>query len=173
MRIFIAIELPDKIKKKIVDIQKHLPDFDGKLTEPENLHLTLKFLGNIDEKTLTEVKKRLKKIKFDKFEAKIDFIDVFSPDYIKIIWLHLESCAELHKAIDESLNGLFPTEKRFMSHLTIARVKNIEDREEFLDKVQTIKIPKIKFRIDKFYIKKSTLEKPQPKYETLESYDLD
>lgn len=173
MRTFVAVELPEDVKKNIIRIQKQLPSFDGKLTEPENLHLTLKFLGDIDDKILVQVKKRLKKIKFSRFKAKIDFIDVFSPDYIKIIWLHVESCAELHKAVDSALSDLFPSEKRFMSHLTIARVKHIEDREEFLDKVQTIKILETKFDIEKFYLKKSTLEKPQPKYETLESYDLD
>jgi len=172
MRTFVAVEIPEEVRKKIIKIQNQMPKFEGKFTEPENLHLTLKFLGNIDDETLSEVKKRLKKIKFSKFDAKIDFIDVFSPDYIKIVWLHIETCAELHKAVDDALSDLFPTEHRFMSHLTIARVKHIEDREEFLDKVQTIKIPETKFRVDKFYLKKSTLTKPQPKYETLESYDL-
>ena len=172
MRTFVAVELPDEVKKKIMKIQKQLPQFDGKLTEEENLHLTLKFLGDIDDELLSQVKKRLRKIKFNKFEAKIDFIDVFSPDYIKIIWLHIESCSELHKAVDEALGDILPREKRFMSHLTIARIKHIEDREEFLDKVQTIKIPEIKFGIEKFYLKKSTLSKAKPKYETLESYDL-
>ncbi|RLG16235.1 RNA 2',3'-cyclic phosphodiesterase, partial [Candidatus Pacearchaeota archaeon] len=43
MRTFISIDIPEKVRKEIIKIQNELSDFKGKKTEPENLHLTLKF----------------------------------------------------------------------------------------------------------------------------------
>lgn len=63
MRTFISINIPENIKKEIINVQNSLPEFIGKKTEFANFHLTLKFLGEIDENILDEIKKRLNKIK--------------------------------------------------------------------------------------------------------------
>ena len=59
MRVFISINLPESVKKEIKKIQDSLPNFTGKKTEYENLHLTLKFLGEIDEENLPKKRKKL------------------------------------------------------------------------------------------------------------------
>jgi len=59
MRAFISLELPEEIKKEIVKIQNKLPEFIGKKTEKQNLHLTLKFLGEVGEEELEKIKKKL------------------------------------------------------------------------------------------------------------------
>ena len=173
MRCFISIDMPEKVREGIREIQENLPNFIGKKTELENLHLTLKFLGEIDEKKLEEVKKKLKEINSKKFETEIDSIGVFSEKFIKIVWLHLTGCEELQKEIDEKLKDLFDKEKRFMSHLTIARVKNIKDKRKFLEGLKEIKIPKIKFAVDNFRLKESVLRRKGPKYEILAEYELE
>ena len=89
IRAFISVDIPESMQREIVKIQENLPDFKGKLTKTENLHLTLKFLGDIDEKIMPEVKKRLKEIDVHAFEAKISEIGVFSPEYFLIILLKL------------------------------------------------------------------------------------
>jgi len=129
MRVFIAINLPEVIKEECVGIQKELEKkdlFRGKFTEKENLHLTLKFLGEIDKEDLERIKEKLKEIKFKEFELELGEIGVFSPKFIKIIWLELigEGIFSLQKEIDNCLLELFERERRFMSHLTIARVKS-------------------------------------------------
>ncbi len=172
MRTFISIDIPQEVKNQIVKIQSQLPEFQGKKTEYENLHLTLKFLGEIDEKRIEEVKKKLGEIKFNKFEVEIDSIGVFSEKFVRIVWLHLDNCEKLQKEIDKGLEDLFEKEKRFMSHLTIARVKSVYDKKEFLEGLKEIKIPKIKFVIDNFGLKKSILIGKGPIYETLEKYNL-
>ena len=145
IRVFIAIDIPENIRKTIRTIQGKLPRFTGKITEFENLHLTLKFLGHIPEETLEEVKKKLRHVKFKKFETEIDKIGMFAP---RIIWLHITNCLELQKEIDEALSDLFEKERRFMGHVTIARVKDIVDRKTFLQKLGKIKIPPmLKFTI--------------------------
>ena len=170
VRAFIAVDIPKNIQKEIRKIQEILPKFDGKLTETENLHLTLKFLGEIDGEILLKVKKRLKEINFKSFETRISGIGVFSPEYVKIVWVKLDNCEELQNAVDEKLSYIFEREKRFMSHLTIARVKNVKNKKEFLDKLEKIKIDKIKFDIEDFRLKKSVLTKKGPIYENLDIY---
>ena len=68
-RTFISIDLPKRIQKEIKKLQDELPGFEGGRTDPENLHLTLKFLGEIDEEKIGEVKNELKKVKLKKFEV--------------------------------------------------------------------------------------------------------
>lgn len=172
MRIFISIDIPKEIKKEIVKIQNKLPEFKGKNTEFENLHLTLKFLGEVDKEKLEKIKKNLKEIKFSGFEAEIDSMGVFSEDFIKIIWLGIKNCDELQKEIDKKLSGIFEKEKRFMGHLTIARVKNIKDKKKFIAELCKLKIISMKFTVNDFNLKKSTLTEQGPVYDIVENYKL-
>ncbi len=171
MRTFISIDIPEEVRREIKRIQDKLPEFFGKKTESENLHLTLKFLGETDEGKIEEVKNRLGEIRFKKFETEIDYIGVFSEKFIRIVWLHLSECDKLQKEIDRKLEDLFNPENRFMSHLTIARVKAVKDRKEFLVKIQKMKIPQIKFIVNDFRLKKSTLTEQGPVYEDIEKYN--
>ena len=172
IRTFISIDIPKEIREEIKKIQDKLPDFYGKKIELENLHLTLKFLGEIDEEKLGAVKEKLRDIKFRKFKIEIGGIGVFSEKFIRIVWLHLKGAEELQKIIDDKLKSLFKPEKRFMSHLTIARVKSLNGKEGFLEELQKIKIKKIKFAVEKFKLKKSILTSMGAVYETLKEYKL-
>ena len=172
-RTFISIDLPKRVQREIKKLQDELPGFEGKRTDPENLHLTLKFLGEIDEEKIEEVKHRLKKVTFRKFESEVDEIGVFSPKFIKIVWIHLSNCDKLQKLVDEKLEGLFPKENRFMSHVTIARVKYLKNKNYFLGELDKIEIQAgLKFKVNNFELKKSTLTPDGPIYETLERYNL-
>jgi len=169
MRVFVSTDIPDNIKKEIRKIQEKIPEFKGKITETENLHLTLKFLGWVDEKEIDKIKERLREVKIKKFEAEIDSLGFFYP---RIIWLHLTNVDSLQKAVDDSLVPLFDREERFMSHLTIARVKEVNDRKEFKNMLGRINVKNIKFEVKNFRLKKSTLTGKGPIYETLEEYSL-
>ena len=177
MRTFIALDLPKEVVEEIEKIQKTIWKktlFTGKLIERMNLHLTLKFLGEIDEEKVEEVKKILNKIKFNNFIAEIGEVGVFSKQRIRIIWIKLngKGIFELQKQVDEMLKDMFPIELRFMSHITIARVKNVRDKKGLLDYLNSIKPKSIRFKIGSFSFKKSELLEPGPIYEDLESYDL-
>ncbi|MFW6233075.1 MAG: RNA 2',3'-cyclic phosphodiesterase, partial [Nanoarchaeota archaeon] len=158
-RCFVSVEPPAHIKKEILKIQKVLPKFIGKSIELENLHLTLKFLSEIDEETILKVKKKLSEIKLNKIHCKINTLGVFSEKFVRIIWLKVQGVEELQKLIDEKLNEIgFEKENRFMSHLTIARVKIINNKKDFLKKLNKIDIPELEFNIKSFELKESILK---------------
>ncbi len=179
MRTFISIDMPKEIQKEIRKIQERLPEFKGKKTESENLHLTLKFLGEANERKIENIKERLRKVEHNSFETEIDSIGVFDNRKSKvykrriIVWLHLTNCEKLQKEIDEKLKDLFEKERRFMSHLTIARVKKVRDRKKFIIELKKIKFPKIKFKVDAFYLMESKLSEKGSKYSVIKKYKLE
>ncbi|MFQ5531141.1 MAG: RNA 2',3'-cyclic phosphodiesterase [Candidatus Nanoarchaeia archaeon] len=172
MRCFIAIDFPKEIKEKIKEIQEKLPEFYGKKTEFENLHLTLKFLGEVSKEKLEHINNGLRTINFKRLECSIDSTGVFSEKYIRIVWLHLNGCSELQKQIDEVLEKMFQKEKRFMGHITIARVKSIKDKQRFLKEFKKIKFEKIYFKVNSFYLKRAILKPEGPEYKVLEGFKL-
>jgi 2'-5' RNA ligase len=174
-RAFIYLEMPDSVIKEVARVQEVLEKkkFDGKMTELENLHLTLKFLGEIDTRKLEGAREKLKKIKFDKFEAHSGEIGIFSHrKNPRIVWIKLEGKEiwNLQEQIDESLKDLFKKEERFMSHMTIARVKYVKDREGFVKHVWNINTKKIAFPVMKFKLVKSVLGANGPNYTLIEEY---
>lgn len=175
MRVFVSVDLPSEIEDKIKEIQRRIKELgliEAKFVKKGLFHLTLKFLGEIDEEKVEEVRKKLREIKLKSFETKISELGVFSEKFIRIVWLHLSNCDELQREVGEKLKSLFESERRFMSHLTIARVKNIKDKQRFLNELKKVQIPEIKFQVNDFKLKKSTLTEKGPVYETLEEYPL-
>ena len=175
-RVFIAIEFPDEVIKEVARMQEILGNwkFTGKMTELENVHLTLKFLGEIDSKKVAEVKKKLKEVRFEEFEARLEQVGSFvhggNPD---ILWINIggKGIFELQKKVDEALESVgFKKEKRFMSHMTIARVKYVKDKKGFLDYVKHLRLQDIRFKIKEFKLKESELRALGPIYRDLEVY---
>jgi len=79
-RCFICIEFPEEVVKEVGRIQEQVSKvpFIGKLTELNNLHLTLKFLGEIDEEKIETVKKSLGEIQFKIMNTEIGKTGLFS-----------------------------------------------------------------------------------------------
>lgn len=184
-RCFVSIDLPRRVINEIVKIQKQIWRknlFVGRVTEPENLHLTLKFLGEIDENKINEVKKLLNGIKFESFESKLGSgrqvqaelgkIGIFSKKIVRIVWVDLKGVFGLQKQIDSCLSSLFEPENRFMSHVTIARVKHVHNKKEFVKYLESVSPEKIKFSINEFYLMESELNREGPVYRDIEKYDL-
>lgn len=162
-RVFIAIEFSDDVIKEVARIQELIGKvkFTGKMTELENLHLTLKFLGEIDDEKVLEVKRRLKEINFDKMKLKIGKIGTFSIyGNPSIVWVKIEGTGiyDLQKRIDSALSGLFANEERFMGHLTVARIKYVKDKKGFLERLNSIHVKPIELDISEFKLKKSDLK---------------
>lgn len=177
MRCFLAIELGEETKKELIKIQKHLPEAKMKLVEEENLHLTLKFFGEIEDFQANKIKEILKQIKFGKFKANLGNIGIFpSSNFIRVVWVSLEpseKIKELHKIIDEMLgNEKMREDKAFESHITLARIKFVKDKKIFIDEFKKIDIKQIEFEINSFILKESILTEKGPIYKDIEKFDL-
>lgn len=178
-RCFIALDLPRDVINHIKEIQRLIKKknlFIGKFTEPENLHITLKFLGEIDKDKIKKVKEKLKKIKFKDFEAQLREVSAFSSkynSYVKVIWIKLigKEVFSLQKQIDNELKDLFKPEFRFMSHITVARVRKTFDKKILIEYLKKIKPKKIKFKVNKIFLKKSILSPEGPTYKDIEKYN--
>jgi|SRR3989338_3067040 len=178
MRAFIAIDFPDEIVKEIARVQGVLGNykFTGKVTELENLHLTLKFLGEVEEKKVEKIMERLRGMRFGEFEAKLAEIGTFSYDLNpRIVWVKVggKGVFELQKKIDEMMEKEgFAREERFMSHMTIARIKYVKDKEGFKDYVRNLGVKEIEFPVKSFKLMKSDLREMGPVYTLLEEFIL-
>jgi len=177
MRTFIAIEPPKEIRDCLFEIQNKLRNLPAKINwiAKKHIHLTLFFIGEINENKLQQIKEVLAKIKFKKFELHLDKIGVFpDEDYIRIIWVGLnpkDKVIELQQKIDSELLELVKRDKEFKAHITLGRVKLIKNKEEFKEKIK-IKIEQKNFEVEEFKLIKSDLTKDGPKYADLEIYKL-
>lgn len=133
MRTFIGIDLPPHIKHKIANFKReNLKKLRNiKEVEDNNLHITIKFLGEIEENKVQDIVKRMNEMNFMNFEIKVKGAGVFPNIYnARIIWVGVESIEifELKLKIDETLEELgFQRDHNFTPHITIARLKGREN----------------------------------------------
>ncbi len=177
MRCFVAVDIDDSLKAGIMPLQKELAGMDNvKLVEPENLHFTLKFLGDIDDRMLAEVKKILIKIAtgFKPFSASVRGIGAFpNINYARVVWLGCPDLFNLQKAVDEALSSFFPKEKEINPHLTLARIRSEKVKEALTDFINSNKTTEIgSFRVEEIKLKESTLTPKCPIYEDVEVFKL-
>ena len=175
VRCFIAIDIPKEISAEISKVQKKIKEkkvFTGKFIEPENIHLTLKFLGEINKEKREEVKARLQKVRFNKFIMTHNKVGVFSKKFIRIIWVKAagKKVYDLQKKIDDALEDIFPREQRFMGHITIARVKKVTEKKELLALVKKIKMEKKECTVQRFAFKSSELTATKAIYKNIAVY---
>ena len=176
MRIFVAIKIPKDIKDCISSVQESIGDDLAKIrwVNKDQMHLTLKFLGEVQPSNIIEIKKELKKIKIRSFTVNLDSIGVFpGENYIRVLWVGLEpeeDINSLQKDIDEKLKKLFKKDKDFKPHITLGRVKFVRDKEKFIENLRKIKIDNKKVDVNGFKLMKSTLSQKGPIYEEIASY---
>lgn len=149
MRTFIAIEISEETRQILSQIQTRLKysGADVKWVAPGNIHLTLKFLGEITEKKAEEVKMALDKIGKDmkSFEISLKDAGAFPRiEYPRVIWVGLDKGSPESKIlagkIDEELSKIgFEKESRpFAAHLTIGRVRSPKNKSVLKEKIETI-----------------------------------
>ena len=172
MRAFIAIDLPIDIKNKIKQIQNHLKKskISVKWVKPENIHLTLKFLGNIEENQIDQIKNIIRdttsllkcfRVSLNDFrffpnskKPKILFIDIIEAKTLK----------KIADILEEKLEKLkFKKENHFKAHITLARIKAPMDTTNLLKLIKSISLNE-NFLIQEIILFQSTLTQSDPIY---------
>ena len=179
LRTFIAVDFPQDYIKKITHIQSKLKNFNVKLVDPNLVHITLKFLGDVNENKIEHIAEALDEITIPSFDARIGNVGVFpKPQYVKVVWLGAEGNFEqLHDDVEAVLKPFrFKKDRRgYTAHATLARVKHIpkEDKDAFLKVLDELKDVEVgTFHADAIKLKKSTLTPEGPIYETLHEVRL-
>ncbi len=173
VRCFVAVDLPEEIKRYIPGIQERL-SMDGlKLVEPELVHITLKFLGEVPQNRIDAIVDALKQIKFAPFQAHIKGVGAFPGRSIRVVWLGATgSFDELALAVDRALEPFgFERDKRFSAHATLARVKDPSLSRILAERLASMADLDLgDFMVDRFYLKKSTLTPRGPIYEDIAEF---
>ena len=172
MRLFIALDL-EELKDYFKKLQQQIPSDVAKLKPVSSFHLTLKFLGETDK--LDEIKQALSIVKFKPIKLTLDKIGVFPAEsYVRVVWIGLkgnDELKQLQKAIESSLEKLhFRKDFEFLPHLTLARVKFVKEKPEFLKKLKSIKVEPKGITIKEFKLIKSELTREGPVYTDLAGF---
>jgi 2'-5' RNA ligase len=178
---FIAIDI--KTTPQIISYEKEIvkTGADVKLVEPENIHITVKFLGDTDENHIDAIEQSIKESvsKINPFPITLKGTGVFpNQNYIKVIWIGIIDEGNIQiiaQAIDNTLAPLgFKKETRgFSPHLTVGRVKTARNKEQLLKVIGDHNA--VEFTIQKVQsitLKKSELTPKGPIYTTLREVPL-
>ena len=186
MRTFIAIPCPEELKDKIIEFQKRIKNLGKiKLVERENIHLTLKFLGDVDENKINDIIEILDTItgneKNRNFKINLCGVGVFPDEnYIKILWAGVfdgsEEILNLQRQIDTQLESLkFKKDKRFHPHFTIARVNflNSNNKKELRQVLAENSNTRFgEFEVKGFDVMKSELTSSGPVYSVIKKFEF-
>ena len=177
LRAFIAVEVDDPgVLRHIQKVQRELQASRAKLkhVEPENLHFTLHFLGNIPPDQVAVLENILGSLQGAPFEVELVGLGSFRPQRPRVIWIGCTIGAELlvqhQKFLGSQLkrNGFSVENRPYSPHLTITRVKSGEYREELMDLVRRRSNHDFgKFKVSAIKLKKSSLTPQGPIYEDL------
>lgn len=127
MRLFLAIALPEALRARLADLGRGLPGV--RWLPPENLHLTLRFIGEADPSLAEELDAALGQIREPGFSLTLSGLGCFGAGAkVRSIWVGVETNPDLHRLqakIEHGLRraGLPPEGRKFKPHVTLARLK--------------------------------------------------
>ena len=173
MRLFVAVQVPEELKKIAASLSKELPADAITPVKPENMHLTLRFIGEVDEKAKDEIVQRLEKIRFKMFRCTLRGVGVFpSEDYVRVVWAGVESGGALETLANDVIGALEgygkEEERKFTAHLTIVRVRRKIDAAPFLKKHKDDVFGG--FTIPRFELMESILGPSGPEYRLVKGF---
>jgi 2'-5' RNA ligase len=179
LRLFVALGVPDAAADVIARLQQRWRDYPGlraRFTRREHLHLTLKFLGEVDEAAAAGIGAALATVRAIAPTVSLGAAGVFTARREpRILWLHLAGTelVALQQAVDAALAPHYPAERQFMSHLTIARLQSVADRRTFPADVAACAVPPVTWTASEFALTRSVLTPTGPVYTILRRYPLE
>ena len=178
IRSFIAVDLDDaSIRDRLVNAQQGLKQTGAalKIVEPEIMHLTLRFLGEIPQATVERVKEAMNELKFPRFEVEFSGLGVF-PNIrrISVVWVGItqgqEQLNQIFHQLEPKLRqlGLPADNKGFSPHMTIARVRSGLNKDALAKYVEGLREQEFgRMPVNSVRLKKSTLTPKGPIYTTI------
>ncbi len=182
MRVFLAIEIPEHIREKIMELENALKVYSKymKLTNYNNLHFTVKFLGEQNDFSLNKIKSAAKDIVSgrESFKICIKKSGIFgSLKNPRILWLgeNNRRFVDLALSLNDKLSAFMAEQNRPVCHLTVGRIKRIP-YEDILDVLRTCRgfldENDLCFDVSNVYLYKSTLARSGAVYDKIEKFDM-
>jgi 2'-5' RNA ligase len=180
LRCFIAIDLPTDLKEVLAGIQQQLNGWPAKVkwVEKHNLHLTLKFLGDIDALKVDEINKQLEIIGTNTkaFDVCLNGLGAFpSTRNPKVIWAGVKTTgnnlSSLWSAVEKGMLslGFSPEAKPFSPHLTLGRVKDQMPVSGFAELLAKVELKDFVIPVNEIKLMKSILSRSGPEYTCLKT----
>ncbi len=180
-RLFVAVPVSEEVKEKIRPLFQLLKATGADLNTvaPENLHFTLKFLGDVEESRIQEIVERLSARLGKKFTLRVQGLGTFpSLERINVVWAGVgsgdQALLTLTKEVNQLLNYIRKDEREEIPHLTIARVKSGKNKDKVREIVERNKAMVFgTMDVDKFLLYENELGTGGPVYRTIKEFILD
>jgi len=183
MRLFVSADL-DGLAEEVAAVQDRFGDAPGlNFTDPEGAHVTLKFLGDVDEGRLPELTVALDRAvdaaNVGPFRATFGGLGVFpSIEYITVVWFGVreggDELTRLHEAIETETTslGFDPEDHEFTPHVTLARMDHAGAKGRVQEIVRTEDPDAGAMTVSEVRLTESTLTPEGPEYSTVEAFEL-
>lgn len=180
VRSFIAIDIPENVSQNIVQINKRFLKRNFKPVSANNIHLTLKFLGEVDEKTLKQIYEKLKLIlsKHQVFTFSIGGLGAFpSEKNARVLWFGVKEgtnkivslAYDVQQVVQEFNIGKL---EKFIPHITVGRFRRPSNILKEVAEARKSCLEVFVVTVDSVKIFKSTLTPKGPIYEVLYKIEL-
>ena len=179
MRTFVGLRLPDEVREQLEGLQARLKA--GRLVRPENLHLTLAFLGDQKVEILEDLDAELGAIRVPPFKLTLAGLDSFGGDRPRVLFVGAEKSPALiglHRRIRSAARqaGISLPRERFHPHVTLSRFQAHESSEASASLTWALRVHAAfalpAFTISEFTLFRSHLTADSPVYEVLRDYPL-
>ena len=185
-RIFIAIELPIEVRERIAAhvtrLRELVPDAHASWTRPENIHLTLKFLGDTPQTHIDKVSGATSQTvtHFHPFKLGVSGSGAFPPRSTpKVLWIGVSdpegTLAKLQTRLEEECFrvGVKKESRRFRPHLTLCRRRKPQDARMLAATHIQLQFEPIEFEVSEVSVIRSELSSVGSRYTTISRHPLD
>ncbi len=184
-RVFCAVELPDVVRARLEDhvrrLRKEVPDAAASWSRVENIHLTLKFFGNVEVKRIARISEAAERVvkQFSTFQIGVGETGVFPrPSRPQVLWIGVSDPSGQLSALQEKFENEcaaegFEKEKRaYRPHLTIARLRKPEGARQLAEAHLQMKFEPVDVELKELVIFRSELSPKGSKYTVISAADL-
>lgn len=180
-RTFCAIELPAEVRARLQDhvrrLREAVPDVSASWSRAENIHLTLKFFGNVKKERLTRISEAAERVvaDFRSFQIRIGGTGVFRK---QVLWIGVEDpsgqLSALQRRFEEECarEGFAKEDRAYRPHLTIARLRRPEGARQLAETHLQIKFPFTEIDVNEFVVFRSQLSPKGSIYTPISTHEL-
>ncbi|MEQ8286174.1 RNA 2',3'-cyclic phosphodiesterase [Thalassospira sp.] len=177
MRLFVGVEIPGDVAAELYPLARGIKGLDAQT--PDNMHITLKFIGNVDPGLAAEIDQALAAIAFEPFDLQVQGLNVFaSSRKIRIFWAGVKDQPVMRQLASRVENALLALEecpdmdmRKFTPHITLGRNRNAARATIEQAVADHVSLSSRVFTIDRFCLYQSHATTDGPEFRVIAAYD--